>query len=261
MPETMQAQLKPVPTGSASALPTLPALLADKAASLQAVLTRIVAGHSPATLASSLSIEDMVLTDAILGGGHAIEIFTLDTGRMHADTLALVDAIQHKYAHAVKVYRPEPEAVLQYVTVHGRDAFYESVDLRKRCCEIRKVEPLKRALAGKKAWLTGLRREQSTTRSELELQSFDVVYRLEKFNPLADWSEDETWTYLSALDVPYNALYDQGYRSIGCMPCSRPVVAGEDVRAGRWWWEQPDSRECGLHVGPDGKLVRTRADA
>ncbi len=250
----MQALLKPADI-------EIPASLASKVATLQSLLARIAADYAPATLASSLSIEDMVVTDAILSGGHKIEIFTLDTGRMHADTLALVDAIQRKYDYAVKIYRPEPQAVTQYVTVHGRDAFYESVDLRKRCCEIRKVEPLKRALAGRKAWLTGMRREQSTTRTELDVQSFDAVYGLEKFNPLADWSEDEVWTYLRARDVPYNALYDQGYRSIGCAPCSRPVVAGEDVRAGRWWWEQPDSKECGLHVGPDGKLVRTKVDA
>ena len=252
----MQPQLKPLDAPHA-----LPAALALKTAALQTLLARITTDYSPATLASSLSIEDMVVTDAILSGGHAIEVFTLDTGRMHADTLALVDAIQQKYAYAVKVYRPEPQAVTQYITVHGRDAFYDSVDLRKRCCEIRKVEPLKRALAGKKAWLTGMRREQSTTRTELDIQSFDSVYGLEKFNPLADWSEDEVWTYLRARDVPYNALYDQGYRSIGCAPCSRPVVAGEDVRAGRWWWEQPDSKECGLHVGPDGTLVRTQVGA
>lgn len=254
----MQAQRK-------SAAVELPAALAQKSAALQSLLARIAADYTPATLASSLSIEDMVVTDAILSGKHNIEVFTLDTGRMHADTLALVNAIEQKYAYAVKVYRPEPQAVAQYVTVHGRDAFYESVDLRKRCCEIRKVEPLKRALAGKKAWLTGMRREQSTTRTELDIQSFDAVYGLEKFNPLADWSEDEVWTYLRANGVPWNALYDQGYRSIGCAPCSRPVVAGEDVRAGRWWWEQAadgeSGKECGLHVGSDGKLVRTKVDA
>jgi phosphoadenosine phosphosulfate reductase len=254
----MQAQINTVDA-------RLPPALAQKVATLQSLLARIAADHSPATLASSLSIEDMVVTDAILSCGHAIEIFTLDTGRMHADTLALVDAIRQKYDYAVKVYRPEPQAVTQYVTVYGRDAFYESVDLRKRCCEIRKVEPLKRALAGKKAWLTGMRREQSATRTELEVQSFDAVYGLEKFNPLADWSEEEVWTYLRVRGVPYNALYDQGYRSIGCAPCSRPVVSGEDVRAGRWWWEQSaageSGKECGLHVGPDGKLVRSKVDA
>jgi phosphoadenosine phosphosulfate reductase len=251
----MQAQLKPVEVD-------LPAALTAKVAALHTLLARIAAEYSPATLASSLSIEDQVVTHAILSGGHSIEVFTLDTGRMHGDTLAVIDAIREHYGYALKVYKPQAEPVAQYVTVYGRDAFYQSVDLRKRCCDIRKVEPLKRALSGKKAWLTGLRREQSATRTGLEVQSYDEANGLEKFNPIADWSEDEVWTYLRAFDVPYNALYDQGYRSIGCAPCSRPVTAGEDVRAGRWWWEQPlsgeGSKECGLHVGPDGKLVRTK---
>jgi phosphoadenosine phosphosulfate reductase len=242
----------------------LPGALAQKAQALDALLSRIAADYAPATLASSLSIEDMVLTDAILRNrdntGQGIEIFTLDTGRMHADTLALVEAIRARYGYAVKVYKPLAEPVAQYVKVHGRDAFYRSVELRKSCCEIRKVEPLKRALAGRKSWLTGMRREQSVTRGELALQAFDPVYGLEKFNPLADWSENDVWAYIRALDVPYNALYDQGYRSIGCAPCTRPVVAGEDVRAGRWWWETPESKECGLHVGPDGKLVRAKQE-
>lgn len=237
--------------------------LADKVAALKTLLARIAAEFPASTLASSLSIEDMVVTDAILRDRHNIEVFTLDTGRMHGDTLALVDAIRSKYGYAVNVYRPQAEAVTHYITVHGRDAFYESVDLRKGCCDIRKVEPLKRALAGKKAWLTGLRREQSVTRADVAVQSFDAVYGIEKFNPLADWSEEDVWAYLRAFDVPYNALYEQGYRSIGCAPCSRPVVAGEDVRAGRWWWEQPlfgeSAKECGLHVGPEGNLVRSKA--
>ncbi len=241
--------------------PALSASLSARVATLEALLARIAADFSPAVLASSLSIEDMVVTDAILRNKVQIDVFTLDTGRMHGDTLAVIDAIQRKYCYALQVFRPEAAAVTQYITVHGHDGFYESVDLRKRCCEIRKVEPLKRALAGRKAWLTGMRREQSVTRTELPVQAYDAVYGMEKFNPLADWSEDEVWTYLKALEVPFNALYEQGYRSIGCAPCSRPVVAGEDVRAGRWWWEQPDSKECGLHVGPDGKLQRTKVEA
>lgn len=227
---------------------------------LEVELARIAADYSPATFASSLSIEDMVVTDAILRGKIDISIFTLDTGRMHADTLAVIDAIGAKYDTAIRTYHPEAARVQQYVTVHGRDAFYKSVDRRKECCEIRKVEPLRRALAGKKSWLTGMRREQSVTRNDLPSQSFDAVFDLEKFNPLADWSEPEVWAYLRGYEVPYNALYDQGYRSIGCAPCSRPVVDSEDVRAGRWWWEQPESKECGLHVGPDGKLQRSKVD-
>jgi len=250
----------PVSAAAVEAKPgaTLAPALSAKVAALEALLRRIAAGHSPAALASSLSIEDMVVTDAILRLGLPIEIFTLDTGRMHGDTLAVIEAIKARYGHAITVMHPKAEAVTQYVTVYGRDAFYQSVDLRKACCDIRKVEPLKRALAGKKAWLTGLRRDQSVTRADLPEQAFDDVHGIEKFNPLADWSEDEVWAYLRANDVPYNALYDQGYRSIGCAPCSRPVVAGEDVRAGRWWWEEPESKECGLHVGPDGKLVRSK---
>jgi phosphoadenosine phosphosulfate reductase len=246
-------------TSLSSAPSALSPALANKVAELKTLLARIAADFPASTLASSLSIEDMVVTDAILRGQHRIEVFTLDTGRMHGDTLALIDAISTNYGYAVNVYRPQAAAVTEYITVHGRDAFYESVDLRKRCCDIRKVEPLKRALAGKTAWLTGLRREQSVTRADVAVQSFDAVYGIEKFNPLADWSEEDVWAYLRAFDVPYNALYEQGYRSIGCAPCSRPVVTGEDVRAGRWWWEQPESKECGLHVGPDGNLVRSKA--
>ncbi len=154
--------------------------------------------------------------------------------------------------------RPDPEAVARYVADFGRDAFYESVELRKRCCHIRKVEPLARALEGKEAWITGQRRDQAVTRAELKLQEHDATHGIVKFNPLADWSEDEVWTVIRAGDIPYNALHDQGYRSIGCAPCTRPTVAGEDVRAGRWWWEQQESRECGLHLSPDGRLVRAR---
>jgi phosphoadenosine phosphosulfate reductase len=140
----------------------------------------------------------------------------------------------------------------------GRDAFYRSEDLRKRCCAIRKVEPLERALAGKAAWITGQRREQSVTRSGLQLEEYDAARRMVKINPLADWSEADVWDYIGRHDVPYNALYDQGYRSIGCAPCTRPTAAGEDARAGRWWWEQPQARECGLHVASDGSLLRAR---
>ena len=243
---------------SAAPLESPDAAFAEKVSALETLLERIAALHGPSALASSLSIEDMVVTDAILRGSHTIEIFTLDTGRLHGDTLAMIEAIGAKYGYPLKVYRPRAEAVAEFVGSHGRDAFYQSVDLRKRCCEIRKVEPLERALAGKKSWITGMRREQSVTRARLEIQGFDVAHGIEKFNPLADWSEDEVWAYLRAFEVPYNALYEQGYRSIGCAPCSRPVVAGEDVRAGRWWWERVESRECGLHVAPDGRLARTK---
>ncbi len=229
----------------------------DRTQGLDALLAHIAAAHGPSALASSLSIEDMVITDAILRGRHGIAVFTLDTGRLHGDTLALVDAIEARYGHRIEIFKPRADVVSRYVAEHGRDGFYRSVELRKRCCDIRKVEPLSRALAGRRSWITGQRREQSMTRSQLTVEEFDAAHGMAKFNPLADWSEDEVWSYLRAFDVPYNTLYDQGYRSIGCAPCSRPVTEGEDVRAGRWWWEAPQQRECGLHVAPDGKLVRT----
>lgn len=237
---------------------TLDADPSERTATLVALLHDIARDYAPAALASSLSIEDMVVTDAILRNGIPLDIFTLDTGRMHADTLDLIGAIERRYGTRIRVYQPEPKAILRYVAQHGRDAFYESVELRKACCAIRKIEPLKRALSDKRAWVTGQRRAQSVTREALAIQEHDTVYGLEKFNPLADWSEQEVWAYIRAWDVPYNRLYEQGYRSIGCAPCTRPTVTGEDVRAGRWWWEEPESKECGLHVGPDGRLVRSK---
>ena len=233
--------------------------LGRKVEDLERLLVRADLEHGPAALASSLSAEDMVITDAILRHKLGIEIFTLDTGRLHADTLNVISAIHERYGYNVRVFRPEPAAVSEYVGRFGRDAFYESQELRKRCCHIRKVEPLERALEGKEAWITGQRREQAVTRADLKLQEFDAERGMVKFNPLADWSEDEVWEYIRAFDVPYNALHDQGYRSIGCAPCTRPTVAGEDVRAGRWWWEIREARECGLHVAPDGSLVRSGA--
>jgi len=192
----------------------------------------------------------MVLTDAIVRSGAAIEIFTLDTGRLNPETLSVLDLVRSRYGYEILVYRPNPAAVEQYVRDHGLDGIYESVELRSHCCEIRKVEPLRRALAGKRAWVTGMRRAQSVTRRSLPLEEFDPAYALWKFNPLAEWSEREVWDYIHTHQVPYNRLHDQGYRSIGCAPCTRPTAAGEDLRAGRWWWENPESKECGLHKRP-----------
>ena len=215
--------------------------------SLERTLQRIAAEFSPVALASSLSAEDMVLTDVIARAGLPIEVFVLNTGRLHADTLALIQETRERYPIVFNVYEPDAQAVQQYVTIHGRDAFYGSLELRKRCCEIRKVEPLRRALAGKRAWITGQRRTQSATRTELAEREYDAVHGLQKFNPLATWSEDEVWDYVREHQLPYNPLYDQGYRSIGCAPCTRPVGTGEDPRAGRRWWELAEHKECGLH--------------
>lgn len=231
--------------------------LAERIKATQALLATIAHDYAPAVFASSLAAEDMVLTDLILRGQLPITIFTLDTGRLHAETLDMLVRIERHYGVAIASYRPQPELVDAYVAAHGRDAFYDSVELRKQCCQMRKVEPLGRALAGQAAWITGQRRSQSSTRAELALQELDTAHGLQKFNPLADWSEDEVWSYLRSNDVPYNALHDRGYPSIGCEPCTRAVAPGEDVRAGRWWWEDPTSKECGLHL-VDGKLIRIK---
>ena len=223
-------------------------------------LTRIAAQFSPAVFASSLAAEDMVLTDMILKAKLPIGIFSLETGRLHQETLAVLDKVKTRYDHDITLYRPQPEAVAAYVEQNGLNAFYNSVEMRRECCRIRKVEPLGRALAGNKAWITGQRRAQSTTRAELHVQEDDAAHAMTKFNPLADWSEQDVWDYIRANDVPYNALHDQGYPSIGCEPCTRAVQPGEDVRAGRWWWENPDSKECGLHM-VDGKLIRIKSVA
>ena len=235
--------------------------VAPKVEALEQLLERVARENAPAALASSLSAEDMVITDAILRRRLEIGIFTLDTGRLHADTLNVLSAIRERYGYEVQVFRPDPAAVSDYIESFGRDAFYESVELRKRCCHIRKVEPLERALAGKEAWITGQRREQTATRAGLQVEDYDAARGIVKLNPLADWTETEVWDYIRERDVPYNVLHDQGYRSIGCAPCTRPTTAGEDVRAGRWWWELREARECGLHVGPDSRLERARETA
>jgi phosphoadenosine phosphosulfate reductase len=228
--------------------PELVAATAAKAEAAHALLAQIAAGWSPVAFANSLGAEDMVLTDLIVRAGLPIEIFSLDTGRLPAETYDLMAAVDARYGLKLKIYFPQPEAVETLVRNHGINAFYDSVALRKACCHARKVEPLKRALAGKRAWITGLRAQQATTRDGLPVQEYDEGNGLEKFNPLADWSEKEVWTYLKQHGVPYNALHDKFYPSIGCAPCTRAITPGEDVRAGRWWWEAPESKECGLHV-------------
>ncbi|WUR14893.1 phosphoadenylyl-sulfate reductase [[Empedobacter] haloabium] len=223
-------------------------------------LRHIAAEYSPAVFASSLAAEDMVLTDLILRHGLPIGIFSLETGRLHKETLAMLDKVKERYGYDIALYKPQQDAVDQYVTQNGLNAFYDSVEMRRECCRIRKVEPLGRALAGNKAWITGQRRAQAATRSSLAVHEDDPAHLMDKFNPLADWSEEDVWDYLRANDVPVNALHAQGYPSIGCEPCTRAIEPGEDVRAGRWWWENPESKECGLHV-VDGKLIRIKSVA
>lgn len=222
--------------------------LADKTSVLQERLGLIVSQHRNAKFASSLAVEDMVITDVLAKMEADVEVFTLNTGRLNAETLALAQAVCSHYPKlSFKCYEPQAGAAEAYVAQNGANAFYESVQLRQTCCRIRKVEPLNKALADADAWLTGQRRGQSVTRTELPFAEEDSVRGMPKYNPIYDWSEAEVWAYILQNRVPYNALYEQGYPSIGCEPCTRPVRIGEDIRAGRWWWEAKDSKECGLH--------------
>lgn len=221
----------------------------QRLAATQALLHEIAERHSSAVLANSLGAEDMVLTDLIAGLSLPIGVFSLDTGRLPAETYDLLDRLRARYPQlALQVYYPDATALEDWVNQHSVNAFYKSVELRKACCALRKVEPLKRALAGRQAWLTGMRRAQSVTRNALEVAAYDDDHGLMKYNPLADWSEEDVWHYIRTREVPYNALHDRHYPSIGCAPCTRAIAVGEDLRAGRWWWEDPENKECGLHV-------------
>jgi phosphoadenosine phosphosulfate reductase len=197
--------------------------------------------------ATSLGAEDMVVTDLIARHRLAIPVATLDTGMLHAETLALLPAIRERYGIEVERWTPRSDSVLHFVRTHGERAMYQSIDLRKACCGLRKLEPLARMLDGRTAWLTGLRREQSGHRATLEAIEHDDAGRT-KLNPLVEWTQADVWHYLARRAVPYNALHDRFYPSIGCVPCTRAVAAGEDSRAGRWWWEHESAKECGLHA-------------
>jgi len=214
-----------------------------------ALLQQAVREFSPVCFANSLGAEDMVLTDLIARNRLDIEMFSLDTGRLPQQTYELMHEIATRYDTPLKVYFPDSVLVEEYVAQHGINGFYDSVENRKGCCFVRKVRPLRRVLAGKGAWITGMRRDQAVTRGTLEVSSFDADNGLQKLNPLVDWSNKDVWAYIRQHDVPYNKLHDQFYPSLGCAPCTRSVTPGEDIRSGRWWWEDPENRECGLHVG------------
>jgi phosphoadenosine phosphosulfate reductase len=222
--------------------------LQQKIEQVKVVLSEAARNYAPVTFANSLGAEDMVLTDMIAKHQPDIEMFSLDTGRLPQETYDLMQEVRKRYNAPLKIYFPDSVLVEEYVALNGVNGFYDSVELRKRCCHIRKVEPLKRALAGKKAWLTGMRRDQAVTRGSLEVSSFDADHGLQKFNPLLDWTNAEVWEYIKQNDVPYNKLHDRFYPSIGCAPCTRSVTPGEDIRSGRWWWENADGKECGLHL-------------
>ena len=197
--------------------------------------------------ATSLGAEDMVITDLIARHRVPIAIATLETGKLHDETVALIPRIEARYDLTVEVFKPATESVVHFVKTNGERAMYESIDLRKACCGIRKLEPLARMLAGSTAWVTGLRREQSDTRAVVPFSEADDKGRI-KFSPLADWSWADVWHYIQLHDVPFNPLHDQFMPSIGCAPCTRAIAVGEPFRAGRWWWEDEKAKECGLHV-------------
>ena len=201
-------------------------------------------------LACSFQAEESVLIDMMHRiRGSDFRIFTLDTGRLNQETYDCMDAIRHKYGVSVEVFFPDFDKVQGMVRNHGLNLFYSSVELRKLCCGIRKVEPLNRALKDLDAWMTGLRREQAVTRAEVRKVELDKDHgNILKINPLVDWSHEQVWKYVRENKIPYNKLHDQGYPSIGCAPCTRAIKPGEDLRAGRWWWENPDTKECGLHI-------------
>lgn len=202
---------------------------------------------SRVALSSSLGAEDQVLTDMIMKISSEARIFTLDTGRLFPETYDLIERTNRKYNTRIEVFFPDYKRVEEMVNEKGINLFYESVENRKQCCGIRKIEPLKRAFSTLDAWICGLRAGQSITRQNVHIVEWDDNNGLLKVNPLARWSESDVWDYIHTHEVPYNPLHDEGYPSIGCYPCTRAVKPWEDVRAGRWWWEQPESKECGLH--------------
>ncbi len=198
-------------------------------------------------LASSMGAEDQVLTDMIVKIDPKVRIFTLDTGRLFYETYDLIEKTSIRYKKKIEVFIPSPSDVEKMVNEKGINLFYQSIENRKECCHVRKIEPLKRAFKGLDVWICGLRRSQSTTRTDNQLVEWDEPNGLIKLNPLIDWSEKDVWNYIKANNVPYNPLHDKGYPSIGCQPCTRAIEPGEDIRAGRWWWENPETKECGLH--------------
>ena len=207
----------------------------------------ILENHNNVALSSSLGSEDQVLTDMIFKVNKNSRVFTLDTGRLHSETYKVMDETNLKYGVKLEVFFPKFDDVEKLYITQGVNGHFESIDNRKNCCNIRKIEPLKRALKNVDIWITGLRASQSITRTNLPVIEWDENFKVIKLNPLINWNEDDVWEYIRANKVPYNKLHDQGYPSIGCEPCTRAIKAGEDIRAGRWWWEDPEHKECGLH--------------
>ncbi len=224
---------------------------AEKLDQTKDLLKQAASQFSPCIQASSLGAEDMVITELIHQLDLAVNIFVLDTGALHTETLSLLERVQARASNRsqVLVYKPELSSVISFIRREGQDAMYKSQPLRKECCQIRKLEPLSRALSGQKAWITGLRAEQSNNRAQMQWteEDFQGGKPITKFNPLMHWSWGDVWHFLSENSVDYNPLHDQFYPSIGCAPCTRAISLGEDFRAGRWWWEDASAKECGLH--------------
>jgi phosphoadenosine phosphosulfate reductase len=232
----------PEPNFRRAALPVAPEKISESVALLQQALRQ----YRRVTYASSLGVEASVLIDLIFEHAPQIDVFTVDTGRLPEPTLELLERISQHYGRSIRLVFPQAPAVQDFVASHGINGFYRGLEQRLGCCEIRKLEPFKRAIAGYNAWVTGVRHEQSAARAGTKPIEWDERYRLQKISPLLQWTQEEIWAYVRERKLPYNPMHDQGYASIGCAPCTRAVAAGEDSRAGRWWWESPESRECGL---------------
>jgi len=223
------------------------AQLEHKAAAVRAMLSDALARHAPVVYSNSLGAEAMVLTDIIWSHLPQIDVFSIDTGRLHEETYELLETLQRRYHRRIRVIYPDAAQLERLVARQGVNGFYHSLAARLECCRVRKVEPFRRAIAGFGAWVTGVRREQSPGRAHGQVVEWDEHHGLYKVSPLLDWAEEEVWQYIRLRRLPYNALHDRQFPSIGCAPCTRAIQPGESRRAGRWWWEQPESRECGLH--------------
>jgi phosphoadenosine phosphosulfate reductase len=227
---------------SAAPSPLLPRKVADSIALLREGVQR----YNRVVYSSSLGVESIVLTDLIWEHAPQIDIFTVDTGRLPEQTLELLERIERRYKRRIRVVYPEAASVQNYVADNGINGFYHSLAQRQSCCAIRKIEPFRRAVLGYYAWVTGVRHEQSEARAATQPLEWDERYRMHKLSPLLDWTQAEIWEYVRSKKLPYNPLHDMGYPSIGCAPCTRAIEPGQDQRAGRWWWENPETRECGL---------------
>lgn len=200
------------------------------------------------SFATSLGAEDQVITEMIATNAPKLKTFTLDTGRLFPETYDLLDRTVKKYKLPIELMFPDSGDVENMVNEKGINLFFESIDNRKQCCHIRKVKPMKRALKGYEVWISGLRKEQALSRTDIDIVEYDENYGLIKVNPIYNWTEKQVWDYINAKNIPYNPLHNKGFPSIGCQPCTRAIFPGEDIRAGRWWWENPYTRECGLHT-------------